>query len=117
MNILADENVRRALVQALRDAGHDVAWVSEVAPETRDSDVFDLAVRQQRILLTSDLDFADLAYRSKRPGLKGLILIRIDIPDTNQYLPAVLAAWNQVPSWDGLTTVLEAGRVRQRPLP
>lgn len=117
MNILADENVRRALVQALRDDGHDVSWMSELAPESPDTDVFDLAVQQQRILLTCDLDFADLAYRSKRPGLSGLIIIRVDIPDTAQFLPVVLDAWKQVTAWEGVTTVIEAGRVRQRALP
>jgi predicted nuclease of predicted toxin-antitoxin system len=117
LRILADENVRRALVHALRDAGHDVVWISEVAPEAPDLDVFDLAVREQRTLLTGDLDFADIVYRHKRPGLPGLVLIRVDIPDTSKFLTVVLDAWQQVPAWEGLTTVIEAGRVRQRALP
>ncbi len=92
-------------------------WVSEIAPEAPDPDVFEMAVRQQRLLLTGDLDFADIVYRQKQSGVKGLVLIRVDIPDTAQYLRVVLAAWKQVAAWEGMTTVIEAGRVRQRPLP
>ena len=32
MRILADENIPRLVVESLRDAGHDIAWVLTGAP-------------------------------------------------------------------------------------
>jgi predicted nuclease of predicted toxin-antitoxin system len=117
VQILADENIRRALVDALRTQGHDVVWVAEVAPQSADPSVFDLAVQQGRVLLTGDLDFADIVYRQNRRGLKGLILVRIDLPDLDEFLRSLLEVWDTVATWEGVTTVLEVGRYRQRDLP
>ncbi|MEN6624887.1 MAG: DUF5615 family PIN-like protein [Candidatus Sumerlaeia bacterium] len=38
MKILADENFRRDLVDWLRNAGHDVAWIVEDKPGSIDFD-------------------------------------------------------------------------------
>ena len=64
MVILADENVPGAAVARLRDAGHDVSWVSEDAPGTADPDVLERASKEDRLLVTFDKDFGDLAYRA-----------------------------------------------------
>lgn len=117
MKILADENMRRDLVVALRSLGHDVVWVAEAAPETPDPQVFEMAVKADRLLLTFDKDFNEIIYRQRRRGLRGLIQVRIDIPDNAAFMRAVMASWNLVPDWDGVTTVLLPGRFRQRPLP
>jgi predicted nuclease of predicted toxin-antitoxin system len=117
MDILADENVRRDLVEALRAQGHDVQWIAETHPAKPDEDVFQVALSTNRVLLTADLDFSDLVYRQRRTGLRGLIQLRIDDSLRDEFVKSVLEAWGLVESWEGLTTVLEAGRVRQRPLP
>jgi predicted nuclease of predicted toxin-antitoxin system len=44
----------------LRAAGHDTAAVVESARGAPDEDVIDLAVRQERILITEDTDFGQL---------------------------------------------------------
>lgn len=117
MEILADENVRRDLVVALRAMGHDVQWISEIAPGAPDKQVFEIAAQTGRILLTADRDFNEIVYRNRRRGLSGLIQLRIDVSDRAQFLQAATDVWALVQNWQGVTTVLMPGRFRQRPLP
>jgi predicted nuclease of predicted toxin-antitoxin system len=57
VRFLADESCDFAVVRRLRAEGHDVAAVRDLAPGTADDAVVDIAVREQRILLTEDKDF------------------------------------------------------------
>lgn len=75
MRILADENIESEIVAALRDAGHDVSDVKELAPGAEDSDVLRLAREADTVLLTNDKDFGELIYRNKLLS-KGVILLR-----------------------------------------
>lgn len=120
MKILADENVRRDMVDALRRAGHDVLWIADYKPRAPDSEVFAIAVSEQRYLLTADMDFTEIIYRQRRTGLRGLILVRVRIRHRPEYVKAVLDVWNLVSrsaTWEGNTTIIQPGRFRQRPLP
>ena len=62
---LADENFLGDAVTALREAGHDIAWIRTDAPGSTDRQVLTRAVAERRILLTFDKDFGDLAYRCR----------------------------------------------------
>ena len=44
-------------------AGHDVNWDSEISPGITDTQVIELAIQQDRILVTFDKDFGELAFR------------------------------------------------------
>jgi predicted nuclease of predicted toxin-antitoxin system len=59
MRFLADENFPGAA--ALRAAGSDVVWVRIAAPGSSDSEILAWAAREERILLTFDKDFGELA--------------------------------------------------------
>ncbi len=73
MRFLANENFPGAAVAALKAAGHDVAWVRSVAPGLADPEVLAWAAREQRILLTFDKDFGELARASALPPACGVI--------------------------------------------
>ncbi len=62
MRFLADESCDFAVVRALRAAGHDVLAIAELTPRAEDDAVTDLAVREERLLLTEDKDFGRLVY-------------------------------------------------------
>lgn len=75
MRLLADENCDPITVAALRNAGHNVTTIRELAPGTSDEAVIELALNETRIVLTEDKGFGDLVYnRSHRSA--GVILIR-----------------------------------------
>jgi predicted nuclease of predicted toxin-antitoxin system len=75
LKFLADENCDFVVIRALRSAGHDVLAISESYPGAEDTFVIELAINDNRILLTEDKDFGQLtyAYSAKRSGV---ILIR-----------------------------------------
>lgn len=75
MRFLADESCDFRVIRALRDAGHDVAAVIDVAPGAEDSSVIDIAAREQRIFVTEDRDFGQLVYAAGREAC-GVILLR-----------------------------------------
>lgn len=57
MKLLADENIDTEWIQALRDDGHDVVRVVDVADlgvSATDPDVLAVATRDDRVLLTAD---------------------------------------------------------------
>ena len=62
MRVLANENVPAALVERLRSVGHDVARVRERSPGIADPQVIEWAINDQRVLLTFDKDFGELAF-------------------------------------------------------
>lgn len=74
MTFLANENFPLDAVEALRRAGHDVAWVRTDAPGSTDSQVLARAVAEGRLLLTFDKDFGDLAFHAGLPAGCGIVL-------------------------------------------
>jgi predicted nuclease of predicted toxin-antitoxin system len=62
MRFLANENFPGDAVAELVTGGHDVVWVRTAAPGTKDADVLAWAVREERVLLTFDKDFCELAW-------------------------------------------------------
>jgi predicted nuclease of predicted toxin-antitoxin system len=77
MKFLADQNLERRVVLALRAQGHDVTvGVVDYPGSLPDPDVLALARREGRILLTNDPDFGELIARWRRPHA-GVILFRM----------------------------------------
>ena len=116
MRFLANENFPGAAVTALEAARHDVVWVRIAAPGTTDPDVLAWATREQRILLTFDKDFGELARESALPHTCGVVLLRTPMPrpgDVGQRLADLITARDD---WAGCFSVIEPGCVRMRPL-
>ncbi len=66
MKFLADENIDRQIVAALRQSGHDVTYVAELDPGITDDQVLDIATREGLLLLTADKDFVQAAPSGPR---------------------------------------------------
>ena len=52
MNSVADESRAGPVIRALREAGHDVVAIAEVAKGATDEDVLDRALNEKRVLIT-----------------------------------------------------------------
>ena len=76
MNLVADEGVDGPIVYRLREEGHSVIWIAEVARGSADDTVLDLANTRRALLLTSDKDFGELVYR-QRLVTAGVVLLRL----------------------------------------
>lgn len=76
MNLLADESVDRPVVERLRQEGHDVVYVAELAPSITDGEVLQQANERGALLLTADKDFGELVFRQGRVHA-GVVLVRL----------------------------------------
>ena len=116
MRILADENVAGDTVGALRQRGHEVAWVRTDYPGVPDERVLELAVAEQRIVLTFDKDFGELVFRVGLAIPPAVILIRIQTPDPETTTKTIVRILDGRDDWDGHFSVIESDRVRMTPL-
>ena len=76
MHFLANENIPKATITALREAGHDVYAISEISPGITDAEVMQRAHEQQRIIITFDRDYGELVFRHRHPLPAGILFLR-----------------------------------------
>ena len=116
MRLLANENFPLEAVEALRDAGHEVAWIREDSRGTSDDKILLRAQEENRIVVTFDKDFGELAFRSKLPAQSGVILFRIT-PKSSQYIAqAAVQALASRDNWAGHFSVVEDNQIRMTSL-
>jgi predicted nuclease of predicted toxin-antitoxin system len=116
MHLLANENFPLDAVEALRADGHDVAWIREDSRGISDDKVLLRAQEENRIVVTFDKDFGELAFRSKLPAQSGVILFRIT-PISPQYIAQVaVQALASRDNWAGHFSVIEDNRIRMTSL-
>jgi predicted nuclease of predicted toxin-antitoxin system len=116
MRFLANENFPGAAVAALRTDGNDVVWIGASAPGSSDQEVLTWAARDERILLTFDKDFGELAKASALPATCGIILLRITMPRPNEVGRRLAGLIMSRTDWVGHFSVIEDNRIRMRPL-
>jgi predicted nuclease of predicted toxin-antitoxin system len=117
MRLLANENLPAQTIAALQQAGHDVVWMRTEAPGSRDEDVLARAQSEERILITFDKDFGELAFRAHLPSATGIVLLRISAPSPDAMSLAIVSALSRRTDWAGHFSVIEDDRVRMTPLP
>ncbi len=71
----ADECVESALVQWLRARGFDVTYMNEIQQRFKDSQILEMALEQDRVLITGDKDFGDIVFQHRKDHC-GVILLR-----------------------------------------
>lgn len=117
MRLLANENFPLDAVLALRENGHDIAWIREDARGINDKQVLERGQNEGRILITFDKDFGELAFRSKLPATSGVILFRISAPSSQHVAQVAVQAIASRTDWVGHFSVIEDNRIRMTPLP
>lgn len=67
MKFLLDVNASGAVAHWLIQLGHDVAEVAQKDPRMSDDEILRWAVRESRILVTTDNDFEEMIWRQGKP--------------------------------------------------
>ncbi len=112
MNFLADESCAGPVIRALREAGHDVAAIAEVAKGATDEQVLERALQENRVLITEDRDFGELVY-AQRHRSAGVVFVRFDNRTRLAKPATVLEAVTRLGSrLHGVFAVVAPGRVR-----
>jgi predicted nuclease of predicted toxin-antitoxin system len=117
MRVLANENFPGEAVAALQARGHDVAWARANAPGSTDQQVLARAVAENRILITFDKDFGELAFRAGLPASCGVVLFRIRLSSPAQVAQRAVAVLESRTDWAGHFSVVLDDRVRMTLLP
>ena len=111
-----DENLPVEALEALRVAGHDaVSAVDQGLGGAEDAQVSHIAWQEGRVLLTLDLDFADIrAYPPEEyPGIVVLRLARQDKNSILSVLSRLVEPLSRLPV-KGQLWIVEEHRVRTR---
>jgi predicted nuclease of predicted toxin-antitoxin system len=114
LTCLADESVDRAIVDALREGGHEVEYVADLWPGISDPEVLERAQASGSVLPTGDKDFGELVFR-RGAGSGGVVLFRLPgLAQQDKARFAVQAFRRYGAQFKGAFTVVERARVRIR---
>ena len=67
MNFLLDVNASGAVASWLIQLGHGVVEVGQKDPRMSDNEILSWAVRESRIIVTTDNDFEEMIWRQGKP--------------------------------------------------
>ncbi len=111
---LADESCDFSVVRVLRQAGYSVNAITEISPSLPDEDVLELAVAENRLLLTEDKDFGEWVFAHQH-AITGILLLRYPASTRSSMVAAVIdLIEGHAAEIEGSFTVLEPGRARIR---
>ena len=116
MRFLAHENVAATVIEALRRRGDDVLSVKE-SMRSENDEVILSAQSENRVVLTHDKGFGELAFRARLPTSCGVILLRLSGHDPEIDNRRILNALASRTDWVGHFSVVTDTRIRMRPLP
>ena len=114
---LANENVPRPAIDAVRRAGLDVSWVKEWSAGADDEAVMAKALAEGRVLVTFDKDFGELVFRRGQDASRGVVLMRPRLRSPDYVSDFVVEVLSQEVSWEGHFCVAREGRLRVVALP
>jgi predicted nuclease of predicted toxin-antitoxin system len=119
VKLLADQHISPRTVEFLKSLGHDAVRVSERLPRNApDSAILALALAEDRVVLSQDLDFTGLIAMSGNSA-PSLIVLRLGSPSVehvNEVLQEILPMMDEAVRIGAIVSV-DDGRFRVRRLP
>ncbi len=119
MRFLADMGVALRVVRHLRTVGHDALHLAEQGLQRLpDRDIFAKARIEDRIVLTFDLDFAEIAAAAGTT-LPSVVIFRLGNASTDSVIERLTTAVDSAGSMllSGAIVAVEDHRIRIRSLP
>jgi predicted nuclease of predicted toxin-antitoxin system len=116
LKFLLDVHIAASIGRMLVERGHDVLRALDAHAFWSDAQLLDLAVLEDRVLVTEDRDFSDLIYRLGAVAPLAIIYVRsspADQPAMADRIRLVLANT----TIDGHMVVVQRASVRLRPFP
>lgn len=114
MKLLLDTCIWRGGQIALIAAGYDVIWAGNWAEDPGDEEIMAFAYRQERILITLDKDFGELAIVRGNPHCGIVRLVNLSTRQQATVCLQVLELYGQELQTGAIVTA-ELNRVRIRP--
>jgi len=119
MRFLADMGLSPSTVAPLRQAGHDAVHLrDEGLQRLSDELIFEKARQEDRVVLTFDLDFAEIVARTCA-SLPSVILFRLRTARPDQVTALLFRVLPEIENRlsDGAVVTIEPAGYRWRPMP
>jgi len=119
MKFLIDNALSPIIARGLLDAGHDAIHVRDIGmAAASDPEIFELAIKDNRILISADTDFGTLLALRESAKPSFILFRQTDKRPSSQ----LIFLLNQLPTLkkdllSGCVVVFEDNRIRIRPLP
>lgn len=115
MKLLANENFPLKSILYLRSKGFDVISIGTDNPGVLDKTVMELAIAQERTILTFDRDYGELIFKQNHKPPKGVIYMRLDeyaADEPGKIIENLINDGQYL--FDNALTVLDRNAIRQR---
>jgi predicted nuclease of predicted toxin-antitoxin system len=114
VKFLLDERCDATIATVLQREGPDVSRVSQIARGATDEEVVELALEQNRILLTEDKDFGQLVYAAGKETC-GVLLFRFPAEEREEIVRKTIELVKaEKEKLQESFVVLEPGKIRIR---
>jgi predicted nuclease of predicted toxin-antitoxin system len=114
LKLLLDSCVSRLIHHELVSKGHDTVWVGSFSKDPGDEEILTLAFREERILVTLDKDFGELAVVMGRPHTGIIRLVNLPLRLHASTCERILELHGRELQLGAMITA-EPGRLRIRP--
>jgi predicted nuclease of predicted toxin-antitoxin system len=114
MKLLLDTCVWGGAKKTLESSGHDVVWTGDWFEDPGDEEILAKANDEDRILVTLDKDFGEIAIVKGKPHSGILRLVNLSANNQGIVCLRVIEQYGQVLQSGAIITV-EPGRIRIRP--
>jgi len=115
MKLLANENFPLQSIKILESAGFDIKSVGKDYSGILDSEVMDIAIKEERTIITFDRDYGELIFKKGYRPKEGVIYLRWDAfqPDEPGNYLIQLFQSTEV-KFTNMLTVISETNIRQR---
>jgi predicted nuclease of predicted toxin-antitoxin system len=116
MKLLMDENMPREAADLLRNLGHDVKSIRDLNLQgTKNGDIYRLIQAEERMLVTLDLDFANILNYPTQTH-PGIIVLRVRVQNPPSIVATLQRFLQQVTPdrLKGNLTIVDEFRYRMR---
>ena len=106
MNIFVDENIPARTVGELRELGHNVTDIRGTEKEgATDDDIWKMAQKEQRLLITTDKGFA----QNRHEKHSGILIVKLKQPNRLKIHKKVMRAISRFKEeeWPGMTVIMQ----------
>ena len=114
MKLLLDSCLSPKIRNSLVKDGHDTQWVGDWGEDPGDDIILAHAHQEERILITLDKDFGELAIVRKLPHFGILRLVNLSVKQQAPICQQIIEQYGDELLAGALVTV-EVGRIRIRP--
>ena len=115
MKFIANENIPLASVNVLKLAGFDIVSVGNELSGITDKEVMDIAVKEERTIITLDKDYGELVFKYGYKPAAGVIIIRwqnFEPEEPGNYLKNLFTTADI--NYNYAVTIIDKSSLRQR---